>query len=171
MRKALPVFLVVFAALAGYGQVPEKNSKPFSTWSIHTPDIIIEGRSPYPVGVLTPTKSISIRRVEILSNRGPSNGRIPSGEPIPCPVQYTLEITNGVVTQRVPISNAFIGKKTSQTYTDSGLLNLSFTEGNRITVSMVAPKPQFPPVTCELQGLDISIQYELADEPVGTENK
>ena len=91
-------------------------------------------------------------------------GHIPSGEPIPCPIQYVLELTNGAVTQAIPISNEFIGKKTSQTYTDSGPISLEFSAGSRITLSMVAPKPQFPPVSCLIEGLAISVQYELATQ-------
>jgi len=159
----LAVFLVVMAS-AGLAQNKSAQHTPFSVWSIHTPDTLIEGRSPYPVGALTPSKNIVIRRLEAISNRGPSNGLLPSGEPIPCPVQYVLELTNGTVTQTVAISNSFLHEKTSQTYTDSGPLSLRFSAGNRITVSMVAPKPQFPPVSCTIMGLDIAIQYELADE-------
>ncbi|MGE5112406.1 MAG: hypothetical protein ACM3JB_16195 [Acidobacteriaceae bacterium] len=133
-----------------------------SVWSVHTPDVMVEGRSPYPVGVLTPMQTILIKRVEALSNKGPSLGSWPNGEPIPCPVQYTLELTNGTVTENVPISNAFVGKKTSQTYTDSGPLTIEFKAGDRIVLSLIAPKPQFPPVSCMIMGLDITIQYELA---------
>jgi hypothetical protein len=151
-------------ASAGLAQNKSAQHTPFSVWSIHTPDTPIEGRSPYPVGALTPSKNIVIRRLEAISNRGPSNGLLPSGEPIPCPVQYVLELTDGIVTPTVAISNSFLHKKTSQTYTDSGPLSLRFSAGNRITVSMVAPKPQFPPVSCTIMGLDIAIQYELANE-------
>jgi hypothetical protein len=135
---------------------------PLSVWSVHTPDVIVEGRSPYPVGVLTPIQTIVIKRVEALSNKGPSLGSWPNGEPIPCPVQYTLEVTNGTVTQNIPLSNAFLSKKTSQTYTDSGTLNVEFKAGARIVLSLVSPKPQFPPVSCLIMGLDITVQYELA---------
>ena len=135
---------------------------PLSLWTVHTPEIMVEGRSPYPVGVLTPMRTILIKRVEALSNKGPSLGSWPSGEPIPCPVEYFLELTNGTVTQTVPISNTFLNKKTSQTYTDSGPMNVEFKEGARIAVSLVAPKPQFPPVNCMITGLEVTIQYELA---------
>ena len=165
MKKVIgAVFVILVIAIFCLGQSSKNPKSSLSVWSVHSPDVLIQGRSPYPVGVLTPAKSIVVRRVEALSNRGPSMGSTPGGEPIPCPVQYTLELTNGVVTQTVPISNAFVGKKTSQTYTDSGTMNLEFPAGNRITVSMVAPKPQFPPVDCNIMGLDVTIQYELAEE-------
>ena len=163
----LAVFLVVVAG-TGLAQNKSVQPIPFSIWSIHTPDDVIQGRSPYPIGVLTPSKSIVIRRLEAISNRGPSKGALPSGDPIPCPVQYVLELSNGAVTQTVAISNNFLHDKTSQTYTDSGPLNLAFSAGNRILVSMVAPKPQFPAVSCTIMGLDITIQYELAGK--GTQN-
>jgi hypothetical protein len=148
-----------------FAQSVAPTQKAFSTWNVHTPDTVVEGRSPYPVGVMTPVRSIVVRRLEALSNKGPTVGSLPSGEPIPCPVQYVLELTNGATTQLIPISNSFLSKRTSQTYTDSGPLSLSFSAGNRITVSMIAPKPQFPPVSCFIMGLDITIQYELAYDP------
>jgi hypothetical protein len=107
-------------------------------------------------------QTIIIKRIEALSNKGPSLGSWPNGEPIPCPVQYTLELTNGTVTQNVALSNTFLSKKTSQTYTDSGLLNVEFKAGDRIILSLVAPKPQYPPVSCLIMGLDITVQYEQA---------
>lgn len=36
-----------------------------STWSVHTPDVIVAGRSPYLVGVLTPSRTIVIRQVPV----------------------------------------------------------------------------------------------------------
>ncbi len=164
MKSTVIVVLIVVVAVPCVAQSKNVRQTPFSVWSVHTPDVIVQGRSPYPVGVLTPSKAIVVRRVEALSNRGPSMGHVPSGEPIPCQVQYVLELTNGAVTQTIPISNNFLGKKTSQTYTDSGPISLEFSAGSRMTLSMVAPKPQFPPVSCMIEGLDISIQYELATQ-------
>jgi hypothetical protein len=160
--------LAVLLTLSVVECVAQNNNPPqmaLSVWSVHTPDVIVEGRSPYPVGVLTPSKTIVIRRLEALSNKGPSMGSLPSGEPIPCPVEYVLELTNGTVTETIPISNRFLHKKTSQTYTDSGPLKLEFSADSRISLSMVAPKPQFPPVSCMIMGLDITIQYEVAAPP------
>ena len=158
------VLSLAVMASTGFAQSKSGQPTPFSVWSIHAPDTLVEGRSPYSVGALTPLRSIVIRRVEAVSNRGPSKGSLPSGQPIPCPVQYVLELTNGAVTQTVDISNRFLNEKTSQTYTDSGPLSVRFNAENRITVSMIAPKPQFPPVSCTIMGLDIAIQYEPADE-------
>ncbi len=163
MKSAVSVLLmiaIVFPCIAQDNSSAKQT--PLSIWSVHTPDVLVEGRTPYPVGVLTPAKTIVIKRVEALSNKGPSLGSLPSGEPIPCSVQYTLELTNGTVTQTVPLSNVFLHKKTSQTYTDSGPLNVEFKAGDRIVLSMVAPKPQFPPVSCMIMGLDISVQFEQA---------
>ena len=161
MKTIVLAVLVAIVAVPCIAQTKNVSQTPFSVWNVHTPDLVVQGRSPYPVGVLTPSKTIFVRRVEALSNRGPSMGHVPSGEPIPCPVQYVLELTNGTLTQTIPISNNFIGKKTSQTYTDSGPISWEFSAGSRITLSMVAPKPQWPPVSCLIEGLDISIQYEL----------
>jgi hypothetical protein len=125
-----------------------------------------EQRNSYIFGVLTPEKPITIRRIEAISGSGPRYApplhgvQDPPPEPIPCPSQYSIEITNGVTTHAVPVSNVFVEKKSSQTFTDSGPLDLSFAPKNRITVSVIAPKPTFPPVHCSLSGLDISIQYE-----------
>lgn len=162
MKSTLFAILMAVVIVPSVAQSNTVKQTPFSVWSIHTPDVVIEGRSPYPVGVLTPTQTIVVRRVEALSNRGPSMGSMPSGEPIACPVQYVLELTNGIVTQTIPLSNTFLTKSTSQTYTDSGPLTLEFPAGNRITLSMVAPKPQFPPVSCTIMGLNVTVQYEMA---------
>jgi len=134
-----------------------------------------ERRSTYVFGVLTPEKPITIRRIEAISGSGPRyepqlhGVQNPPPEPLPCHAQYLIEITNGVVTQNIPISNVFLEKKSSQTYTDSGPLKLSFTAQSRITVSVIAPKPQFPPVYCSLSGLEISIQYEPSETPTKEE--
>jgi len=96
-----PTILALLTILAIVPCVAQNNNSvkqtPFSVWTVHTPDIIVEGRSPYPVGVLAPTQT-----------------------------------------------------------------NVESKAGNRITLSIVAPKPQFPPVSCMIMGLDITVQYELA---------
>lgn len=171
MKSIVLAVLIAVVAVPSVAQSNNVQQTSFSVWSVHTPDIIVQGRSPYPVGVLTPSQTIVVRRVEALSNKGPSMGSGASGEPIPCPVQYILELTNGAVTQAIPISNNFLGKKTSQTYTDSGPISMEFSAGSRITVSMVAPKPQFPPVSCLIDGLDISIQYELATQKTASSSE
>lgn len=165
MTKAmlLRAFVAAQMTLFGFGQT-NSQKLPYLTWSIHSPEIVVAKRafSTYPVGVLTPNQSIVIRRVEALSNRGPDRGFLPSGEPVACPVQYSLKLSDGTISQDIPISNAFLDPHTSQTYTDSGPLTLVFAKGNRITVSMAAPKAQFPAVSCDIQGLNVTIQYELA---------
>ena len=76
--------------------------------------------------------------------------------------RFFLEITNGSVSQTVPISTAFLRKGSEQTYTDSGSLSLPFSAGNRISVALVVPASGFPPTSCVLNGLNISIQFEPA---------
>ncbi len=80
--------------------------------------------------------------------------------PKPCPAQFLIVITNGTVTQSIPISNKFLGDGLSQTYTDSGPLNLQFPAGKRVTVSVVPPDPGVPAISCGLYDLNISVQYE-----------
>jgi hypothetical protein len=171
MKTTVLAVIIAILAIPCVAQNKNLQQTPFSVWSVHTPDVIIQGRSPHPVGVLTPSKIIVVRRVEALSNRGPSMGHVPSGEPIPCSVQYVLELTNGTVSQTIPISNTFLSKESSQTYTDSGPISLDFGAGSRITVSMVAPKPQFPPVSCTIEGLDISIQYEVVAQKAASSSE
>jgi hypothetical protein len=166
MRKA-NVFIVaaVVCLLAqAVAQTTSENRNPFATWSIHPPDVPLGKRTVYLVGVLTPIKPIVIHRIEALSSRGPVDiSRGQTVEPIPCPLRYALEITNGMMTQSVPISNVFISKGSSQTYTDSGRLNLSFRAEDRISLSLILPQQPFPPVNCALNGLNITVQYELAE--------
>jgi hypothetical protein len=167
--------LVVAAALLfvlplATSQTQDRNT--LSTWNVHAFEMgypPTEQRTTYVLGVLTPEKPITIRRIEAISNRGPVDSPPRYGlqngppEPIQCRAQYTIEITNGIVTQSIPLSNLFIQKNSSQTYTDSGPLKLSFSPQSRIAVSVIAPKPQFPPVYCTLSGLNISIQYERTE--------
>jgi|GraSoiStandDraft_43_1057313.scaffolds.fasta_scaffold132566_1 hypothetical protein len=164
MKAAIIGVALGLISVSCFAQNDDAPPTPFSVWSVHTPDVIVPGRTPYPVGVLTPMKRIVVRRMEALSNRGPALGQDSSNQPVPCPVQYGLELTNGTITQTIPISNTFLSKNSSQTYTDSGLLNVEFSAGARIALSMVAPKAQFPAVTCAISGLNISIQYELAEQ-------
>ena len=153
-------------------QTASPQSNTLSVWNIHTFEMGYppsEQRSAYIFGVLTPEKPIMIRRVEAISGSGPRYNpplhgvQNPPPEPIPCRAQYLIEISNGVVTQTIPVSNVFIEKKSSQTFTDSGPLTLSFAAQSRITVSVIAPKPEAPPANCSLSGLDISIQYEPSE--------
>ena len=146
--------------LPAMAQTPAEAPHPVSTWSVHSPDVIIAGRNVYPLAMFTPGAAIVVRRVEALSNSGPVKGRLANGDILPCTVQYTLEISNGVSTVVVPISNTFLNKGTTQTYTDSGPISVPFDGEKRITATLLPPKPGFPPVSCGLEGLNITIQYE-----------
>jgi hypothetical protein len=170
-----------FIALAGIlfcgfsvatAQTTSHESKPISVWNVHLFEMgypPTEQGTSYILGVLTPEEPITIRRVEAISNTGPKDATPLHGlqagppDPVPCRAQYTFEITNGLMTQSIPISNSFIEKHSSQTFTDSGPLKLSFASQSRITISVIPPKPQFPPVYCGLSGLKISIQYESSE--------
>lgn len=174
MKQTL-AYVVTFLCLCTAfitAQTVSNPSTTMSVWNVHTFEMGYppkEQRSNYIFGVLTPEKPITIRRIEAISGSGPRYNpplhgvQEPPAEPIPCPSQYSIEITNGAVTQTIPISNVFIDKRSSQTFTDSGAVNLSFAAQSRITVSVIAPKPTFPPVYCSLSGLDISIQYEPSE--------
>lgn len=174
MKRLIVVVVAVFClcAAAVTAQTVSHESKTLLVWNVHAFEMgyqPTEQRTTYILGVLTPEKPITIRRVEAISNSGPKDDpprhgfQAPPVEPVPCRAQYSIEITNGVVTHNIPISNIFIQKKSSQTFTDSGPLKLFFAPQSRITVSVIAPKPQFPPVYCGLSGLNISIQYEPSE--------
>ena len=167
MKKAGVALAVALCsqALPAVAQVASEAPHPISTWSMHSPDVMIAGRTVYPLAVFTPPASIVVRRVEALSNSGPVKGKLANGELIPCPVVYTLELSNGTTTQVVPISNTLLNKSSSQTYTDSGPISVPFEGQQRITVTMLPPKPQFPPVNCSVEGLNITVQYEALQAP------
>jgi hypothetical protein len=170
MNRILVLAVVLLCLLAvATAQTSSPTGKTLSVWNVHAFEMGYppqEQRTTYVLGVLTPEEPITIRRVEAISNRGPVDSPPRYGtqagpsEPVQCRAQYTIEITNGVATETIPLSNVFIQQKSSQTYTDSGPLKLSFSPRSRITVSVIVPKPQFPPVYCALSGLNISIQYE-----------
>jgi len=167
MKNVSIVMLGIVACLLAQAaaQTTSEDQKPFATWTVHTPDVGVGQRTVYLVGVLTTPKPIVVQRIEAISNRGPVEIGRNTAEPVPCPLRYALEITNGMTTQAVPISNVFVNKRSSQTYTDSGGLNLSFRAGDRISLSLVLPQQSFPPVNCALNGLNVTVQYELAEEP------
>ncbi len=167
MSKPLICILALFVSLLpqAVAQTASHHATQLSTWTISTPDT--GPAQGILAGALTPTRPITIRRVEALSLRGPlleGGTGLLSGDPIPCPVSYTLHITNGLITQNIPLSNVFIQRQSEQTYTDSGLVSWPFSAGNRITVSVVPPKEQFPPVRCGLVGLRVTVQYETTEE-------
>jgi hypothetical protein len=161
--KSACLFLLLLAISPGtmVAQNSSNEHKALSVWNIHTRDAItLRAAQSDPIAVLTPTQPIVVRRIEALSMRGPVSTTVTSPEPIPCPVPFSLEITNGRATKTVPISTAFLKKGSQQTYTDSGLLSLPFAPGDRIAVALVVPAAGFPPTSCVLNGLNISIQFE-----------
>lgn len=182
MKTILKYVVACLCLSTGFitAQTASSPSNTLSVWNVHTFEMGYppkEQRSAYIFGVLTPEKAITVRRIEAISGSGPRYNpplhglQEPPAEPIPCPAQYSIEITNGTVAYAIPVSNVFIEKKSSQTFTDSGSLNLSFGPQSRITVSVIAPKPTYPPVYCSLSGLDISIQYDSSDVSQKDESK
>jgi hypothetical protein len=141
--------------------------KPLSVWNIHTRDVSTVQPGQAPIAVMTPAEPIMVRRVEAITMRGPIDLTVRTLEPKPCPLTFNLEITNGLVKQLIPISNQFIKKDSQQTYTDSGPMNLMFEAGNRVTVTLIVPNAGFPPTSCPINGMNISIQFEPVDSAVG----
>ena len=171
MKNAAVILIVAILAMLPQAGAQNKpaNPAPVSIWSVHSPDIVVARRTVYPLAALTPPRPLVIRRLEAISNRGPLNGLFANGEPVPCPVQYVIEISNGVTSQQIPISNVFLNKETSQTYTDSGPLALAMASEKRITVTLLPPpKQQYPPVSCSIEGLNITIQYTAAEAPASS---
>jgi len=151
-------------------QSGSNDHKAPSVWNIHTRDVTtLRAPQSDPIAVLTPTQPIVVRRIEALSIRGPVSATA-SAEPTACPLPFSLDITNGSETKSVPISTAFLKKGSGQTYTDTGSLNLPFAAGSRIAVALVVPAAGFPPTSCVLNGLNISIQFESAGATHGKSN-
>jgi hypothetical protein len=163
MRKAILLTVIAQFCLVTAAFPQAASNLPFATWSIHTPEVGVAQREVYVLGVLTPTKPIVVRRIEVVTDRGPVEISRNTWEPVPCPVKYLLYFTNGAVEQTLPLSSAFLSKKSSQTYTDSGPISPRFSAENRITASLILPKQQFPPANCALSGLNITVQYELGE--------
>jgi hypothetical protein len=169
MKRTCLVFLAVLVSAAGmFAQVSSAEPPALSVWNIHTRDVITaRDVQNNPIAVFTPTKPIIVRRVEALSMRGPVIAAVSSPEPTQCPLKFSLEITNGTVSQTVPISSVFLKKGSEQTYTDSGSLSVPFSDGSRIAVVLVVPATGFPPTSCVINGLNISIQFESGDAAPG----
>jgi len=164
--KSVYLLALVLAISSGtmIAQDTAQEHKALSVWSIHTRDAItLRAAQNDSIAVFTPTRPIVVRRIEALSIRGPVSTTVTSSEPIPCPAPFSLEITNGVVTKTVRISNTFLKKGSEQTYTDTGSLSMPFASGDRIAVALIVPATGFPPTSCVLNGLNISIQFESAN--------
>jgi len=113
----------VVIAVALLGAIPQawaqgtaESARPLTTWSVHSPDVMVMGRSVYLLSALTPPGPIVVRRVEALSTTGPVKGALANGDLIPCPVQYRIEVSDGLTKQEIPISNTLLNKHTNQTY-------------------------------------------------------
>src|SRR5512146_744978 len=110
-----------------------------------------------------------VRRIEAFSMLGPRQSSVTQGlqEVSPaktCPKQFIIIITNGAVTQAVPMSGAFLSKA-FDTYTDSGDLHLPFPSGTRITLSILPPDIQPPAPPCAASDVTINVQYETEMPP------
>jgi hypothetical protein len=170
--SGLAIFcLVISAALAAQNKTSEQ--KPLSTWTVYGRQFttalssapIKRVPAPQTMAVLTPSSSIVVRRIEAFSMLGPRQASLAQGLQLvspaqPCPKQFFIIITNGAVTQSIPMSDKFLSKASLETYTDSGDLRLSFSAGNRITLSILAPDIEPPAPSCGAYDVTINVQYE-----------
>ena len=122
MNKAISLsagILLLTSAIAQ--QKPEHNA----VWSVAVSSFTssMPGAT-YTKAVFTPVRPIVVRRIEAFGERGPLVVSALNTPPKPCPVQFSLQISNGATTQVVPISGKFV-KDAPETYTDSGPLNLA----------------------------------------------
>jgi len=147
-------------------------TKTLSVWHIYGRQFTtVRSSSPIPVAppqetiaVFTPTEPIVIRRVEAISLIGPKElrGGIGTQTPapnVPCPLPFSIVVSDGKVSQPIPISNTFIARGSTQTYTDSGAMNLPFASGSKITVAVVPPQPGISQPDCAVYDLNINVQY------------
>lgn len=161
MRNSL-FLIAILCLLTAVATSQETANTALQVWSVPIGSFTSERAGILTKAVFTPVKAIVVRRVEAFGERGPVGGIGLTGEFKPCPVQFSLLISNGTRSQVVPISKMFVRPNSSETYTDSGGLNLRFDAGARITLSLVVPKPAFPPAQCTCTGLNVAVQYEAA---------
>jgi hypothetical protein len=111
MKRTCFVFSIFVISAAALAQDSSVAHTALSVWNIHTRDVITSRAVQNdPIAVLTPAGPIVVRRLEALSIRGPVSATIRTPEPTQCPLTFFLEITNGSVSQTVPISTAFLRK-------------------------------------------------------------
>jgi hypothetical protein len=166
MRNSLALLiLLALSAIVAIPQQTQKTDQPKhaeapSVWSVLVQDVstgVAPGTAS--VAAFTPIRPIRVTRIEALSQRGPLRIDMKSNPPVPCPLQFSLRVSNGFQTQVVPISNNFLKKDSVQTYTDSGLTNVVFPAGTPIMLSVTTPQAGFPPAHCAINGLRVSVQY------------
>lgn len=169
--RCIPIVLFLIA-LESMAQTNSVSSKVLSTWTSYGRQFstilysgpIKQTPSPQTISVLTPSVPITVRRIEAFSMLGPRQSSVTQGlqeiSPAkPCPKQFFIIITNGAVTQSIPMSSAFLDKA-FETYTDSGDLHLPFPAGSRITLSILPPDIQPPAPPCGASDVTINVQYE-----------
>ncbi len=176
MHLCLPIVLFLIA-LESIAQTNSAQSKVLSTWTAYGRQFstipfsgpIKQTPSAQTLSVLTPAVPITVRRIEAFSMLGPRQSSVTQGlqevSPAkPCPKQFLIIITNGTVTQSVPMSGTFLNKA-FETYTDSGDLHLPFPAGSRITLSILPPDIQPPAPPCGAYDVTVNVQYETAMPP------
>lgn len=169
--------VLLLTVLDSTGQTNSGQGKLVSTWTAYGRQFstilysgpIKQTPSAQTISVLTPAVPIMVRRIEAFSMLGPMQSSVTQGlqevSPTkPCPKQFFIIITNGTVTQAIPMSGAFLSKA-FETYTDSGDLHLPFPAGTRITLSILPPDIQPPAPPCAASDVTINVQYETEMPP------
>ncbi|HEU5402909.1 MAG TPA: hypothetical protein VFU86_16230 [Terriglobales bacterium] len=173
MRISRCLLAVLFLInLESIAQTTSAQPKILSTWTAYGRQFtttlysgpVKQTPSAQTISVLTPAFPITVRRIEAFSMLGPRQASLTQGvqevSPAkPCPKQFFIIITNGAVTESVPMSGTFLSKA-FETYTDSGDLHLPFPAGSRIILSILPPDIQPPALSCGAYDVTINVQYE-----------
>ena len=61
----------------------------------------------YPKAMFTPTKPITVTRVEGFTELGPKRVAALGVLPTECPMQYALELSSGTISRTIPLSTSF----------------------------------------------------------------
>jgi len=154
-------------------QTKTDERNPLSAWTVYgrqfttalSSSPIKQVPTPQTIAVLTPTNPIVVRRIEAFSMVGPRQSSVTQGLQLvsqakPCPLPFFIVITNGTVTQAIPMSSTFLSKGSFETYTDSGELRLRFSPGNRISLAVLPPDIEPPAPSCGAYDVTINVQYE-----------
>ena len=165
MRICLYYFLVIFISASVMAQ--EKTAATPAVWNTQvSPTSEVPGR--YPKAMFTPTRAITVTRIEGFTELGPKRIAGIGVLPTECPMQYALELSSGTITRTILISNSFL-KGTYSTHTDSGVLDIDFPAGVPITLSLIIPNPQgFPAARCGWSPINVAVQYESTKEQTTT---
>ena len=170
--SCVAVFCLVVTT-ASIAQIKTSERNALSTWTVYgrqfttalSSSPIKQIPAPQTIAVLTPSNPIVVRRIEAFSMVGPRQSSVTQGLQLvspakPCPLPFFIVITDGTVTQSIPMSGTFLSKGSLETYTDSGDLRLRFSPGNRISLAVLPPDLEPPAPSCGAYDVTINVQYE-----------